>query len=503
MNPPGADIAGLMKESNPIAPPPPSPASVPHRPPIAAIVLPKNDDEPPQGGWIWAVVVVLVLAAAAAAIYYFYGRSGTSTSTAARRAAMAARPVPVVSAVSRVGDLPQYLTGLGNVIPLKSVTVRTRVDGQVDSVSFVEGQLIHEGELLAQIDPRPFQVQQKQAEGQLAKDQAAYNVAKINVQRDKEALAANAIAAQLLDTDQSAMDQATAAMKVDQSQIDSAKLQLTYCKVTSPITGRIGLRLVDPGNIVHASDSTGIAVIAQRQPITLVFSLPEDVVGQVEKKINAGETLGVDAFDRDMKIKLATGTLLASDNQIDPTTGMLKFKAIFPNEDDSLFPNQFANARLLIDTVQNAVLVPTDAVQHGLNSATFVYVVKFDAAGGEAEAAPAGAGRGAGGGGGGGGGARQQGAAAGKPGTVEMHDVVVGPSEGDMTVIASGLNAGETVVTEGVDKLTDGSKVTVHSAEEAAAATAANNSATTRPARMHGGGKRGTGAAGATTGHAG
>jgi multidrug efflux system membrane fusion protein len=490
MNPTGADVAGLMKESNPMVPPPPLPA--PHRPPIAPSGLPRNDDEPPQGGWIWAVVVVLVLAAAAVAIYFFYGRSGASTAAAGRRAAMAGRPVPVVSAVARIGDLPQYLTGLGNVVPLKSVTVRTRVDGQVDSVSFVEGQLVHEGDLLAQIDPRPFQVQQEQAEGQLAKDQAAYNVAKTNVQRDKEALAANAIAAQQLDTDQSAMDQAAAAMKVDQSQIDSAKLQLTYCNVTSPITGRIGLRLVDPGNIVHASDSTGIAVIAQRQPITLVFSLPEDVVGQVEKKINAGEKLAVDAFDRDMKLKLATGSLLASDNQIDPTTGMLKFKAIFPNEDDALFPNQFANARLLIDTVQNAVLVPTAAVQHGLQSATFVYVVKFDA-GGASEAPAAG----------GAGGTEQHGpaaAAAGKPGTVEMRDVVVGPSEGDTTVIANGLNAGDTVVTDGVDKLNDGSKVLARNADEAAAA---GNAATTRPARMHGGGSGKRGAAGATTGHAG
>jgi multidrug efflux system membrane fusion protein len=457
---PHVDAAGLMKDGAVTAPPQARPSPRPLVPPAHGTPqLPA----PGAGRWTW-LIVVLLLAVVAVGGYFLYPRLMHGSTTAANaRGDAAGRAVPVVTATAHTGDLKLYLTGLGTVAPLNTVTVRTRVDGQVDTVAFTEGQTVKQGDLLAQIDPRPFQVQLEQAQGQLARDVAQFNNAKTNVDRDKEAIAANAISRQQLDTDVSTMNQFAAAMKVDQGQIDNAQLQLTYCKVTSPLTGRIGLRLVDQGNIVHASDQNGLAVITQLQPIALLFSLSEDVVPQVQKKLNDGVKLHVDAFDRDLKTKLATGSLLTSDNQIDPTTGMLRFKAIFDNEDGALFPNQFVNARLLIDTVRNAVIVPTAAVQHGLQQATFVYVVKPETGdGGEARAAK-----------------------------VEMRDVVTGPSEGESTVITSGLASGEVVVTDGVDKLIDGSKVTARSGGE--------NAPTSQPAaagRAHGG-RRGaaTGAA--------
>jgi len=378
------------------------------------------------------------------ALYWFKFRPSAAANTSATagggRGAMN-RDVPVVTASSRSGDLNLYLTGLGTVTPFNTVTVRSRVDGQINTVSFTEGQFVHEGDLLAEIDPRPFQVQLEQAEGQMIKDQAQLTNAKVNVERDREAK--SAISAQQLDTDIAVMSQYEGAVKIDQGQIDSAKLQLTYCKITAPISGRIGLRQVDQGNIVHASDSTGLAVITQLQPIAVLFSLQQENISAVLRKTHAGETLAVDAYDRELKNKLSTGKLLAADNQIDPTTGMLRFKAQFENTDYSLFPNQFVNARLLIDTLKNVVLVPNAAVQHGLQS-DFIYVVKPDS-------------------------------------TAEMRSVTVGATEGNDTVITEGLQPGETLITDGVDKLQDGSKVTL-------AQTA--NGPSTRPHGMNTGGGR-------------
>jgi len=392
---------------------------------------------------VWLTSAIIAVLAAGFALYWFKFRpNAASTGTAAGggRGAMN-RDVPVVTASSRMGDFNIYLTGLGTVAPFNTVTVRSRVDGQVNTVAFTEGQFVHEGDLVAEIDPRPFQVQLEQAEGQMIKDQAQLNNAKANVQRDREAK--DAISAQQLDTDVATMNQYEGAVKIDQGQIDSAKLQLTYCKITAPISGRIGFRQVDQGNIVHASDATGLAVITQLQPIAVLFSLQQENISAVLRKTHAGETLAVDAYDRELKNKLAAGTLLAADNQIDPTTGMLRFKAQFENQDFSLFPNQFVNARLLIDTLKSVVLVPNAAVQHGLQS-DFIYVVKPD-------------------------------------GTVEMRNVTVGPTEGNDTVITDGLKPGETLVTDGVDKLQDGSKVTLAQGE---------NGPTTRPHGMTGGGRR-------------
>jgi multidrug efflux system membrane fusion protein len=372
-----------------------------------------------------------------------------SQANAQHVAAAAVPGVPVLAEMARSGDLPIYLTGLGVVTPRNTVTVHTRVDGQLDTIHFAQGQTVHAGDLLAQIDPRPFQVQLAQFEGQLAKDQASLKNDEIQLKRDQEA--AEAIPKQQVDTAEAAVAQDHGTVATDQANISSAKLNLTYCRITSPITGRIGLRLVDPGNIVHATDTTGLAVITQVQPIDVIFTLPQDDIPQVLKRMHGGPApatapttapatapaiaaagaLTVEAFDRDLTLKLATGTLEAIDSQIDVSTGTLRFRATFPNDDQSLFPNQFVNARLLVDTLHDAVLVPAVAVQRGPTSAgsddsqpTFVYVIKSD-------------------------------------GTVELRNVTVGPAEGDTTSISSGLAPAEWVVTDGVDKLQPATRVTV------------------------------------------
>jgi multidrug efflux system membrane fusion protein len=421
----------------------PSPVSQPES------VLPVHVEKKKSRWWVW-VLVLLVLGGVGYWIdRRFFQKASTTTASAA---AAAARGIPVVTGVASVGDLPIYLDGLGTVTSLNTVTIRTRVDGQIEKVAYTEGQLVKAGDLLVQLDPRPFQVQLEQAQGQFAKDQAAYDVARKNVERDR--MAKDAIAAQQLDTDTSSMEQAAGSIKVDQGQIDSAQLQLTYCRVTSPITGRIGLRLVDEGNIVHATDTTGLAIITQIQPISVVFSLSETDIRDVLKKIHAGAPLAVDAYDSDRTTKLASGSLLATDSQIDPTSGSLRFKATFPNTDDSLFPNQFVNARLLVDTLRHVVLAPKEAVQLSPSS-TYVYVVKkVDAdpktdSAGKADSTV-------------------------KPDyVVEMRNIVAGSTEGDYTAITSGLTAGEVVVVDGVDKLQDQSKVTPRRA-------AAKNQPTTR-----------------------
>jgi multidrug efflux system membrane fusion protein len=336
--------------------------------------------------------------------------------------APAARAVPVVATAVRQGNMDIYLNGLGSVTAFNMVTVRTRVDGQLIKVAFQEGQLVHQGDLLAEIDPRPFQVQLAQAEGQLAKDEAMLKNARIDLERYRVLLAQDSVAKQQLDSQTATVNQFEGVIRSDQAQIDNAKLQLTYSRITAPITGRIGLRLVDPGNVVRANDpNNGLAVITQLQPIAVVFNVPEDDLPQVLKKMRTGQKLVVEAYDRNLKNKLAPGTLLTIDNQIDPNTGTVKCKAVFPNEDNALFPNQFVNARLLVDTKKDASIVPSAAVQRSPQG-TFVYVVKDDT-------------------------------------TVEMRNVVVGPSEGDTVAIDKGLAPGEVVVIEGVDKLQRGMKV--------------------------------------------
>jgi multidrug efflux system membrane fusion protein len=344
--------------------------------------------------------------------------------------AFAPPSIPVVAAAARTGDLPIYLNGLGSVTPVYTVTVHSRVDGQLFGVRVLEGQMVSAGDVIAEIDPRPFQVQLLQAQGTKERDEAILANAKVDLERYRVLASQNAIPQQQLATQVSTVNQYEAIVKADQGAIESAKLNLTYAQITSPISGRIGLRLVDPGNIVHAADQNGLLVITQLQPITVVFNIAEDNIPQVMKKLQSGQRLLVEAWDRDFKTKIGTGTLLTIDNQVDASTGTVRFKALFPNRDTSLFPNQFVNARLLIDTKRNTVLIPTPAVQHG-PQATFVFVVKPD-------------------------------------NTVEMRNIVQGQVEKGTASVDQGLNAGEVVVTEGVDKLQQGTKVTVGQSQAAA-----------------------------------
>jgi multidrug efflux system membrane fusion protein len=313
------------------------------------------------------------------------------------------------------------------VTALQTVTVRTQVDGQLVTVAFKEGQLVRATELLAQIDPRPFQVQLEQAEGQAARDAATLTNARVDLARYQALLAQDAVPKQQLDTQIATVQQLEATVKSDQAQIDSARLNLTYARIASPLTGRIGLRLVDPGNIVHPGDQNGLAVITERQPIAVVFTIAEDRLPDVQRQLSAGRRLTVDAYDRDLKTQLASGTLTAVDTQIDPTTGTVKLKATFTNDDETLFPNQFVNARLKVSTITGAILVPAAAIQRGPEK-TFVYVVTAG-------------------------------------NVVESRDVTVSMTDDDQTAISAGLSAGEVVVTEGVERLQPGAAVTVRFAE--------------------------------------
>ena len=321
-------------------------------------------------GWLWLLLAI----ALAAGVYGYYTRSAAvPAATGKRGAGVAGRAVPVMTEVAKTGDISVYLDGLGTVSALNTVTVKPRVDGQLMKVLFVEGQWVKAGEVLAEIDPRPFQVQLAQAQGQMARDQALLKNAKIDLERFRTLFAQDSIAKQQLDTQASLVRQYEAAVKVDQSQIDSAKLQFTYARVTAPISGRVGLREVDPGNVVHATDTAGLVVITQLQPAAVIFPLPQDSLPQVLKKLHAGDKLPVDAYDREGKLKLDSGRLLTTDNEIDPATGTVKLKAQFPNSEGTLFPNQFVNVRMLVDVMRGATLIPAAAVQRGTQGSFVVH----------------------------------------------------------------------------------------------------------------------------------
>jgi membrane fusion protein, multidrug efflux system len=369
--------------------------------------------------WLVALGVAAVLVVAG------YGLVVKALGDAPKKPASgpAQRPVAVVAAKATARAVGVYLTGLGTVTPLNMVTLRTRVDGQLMTVRFEEGQLVKAGDLLAEIDPRPFETQLTQFEGQLARDQALLDNARLDLARYQSLVADDAIPKQQLDTQESLVRQYVGAVKNDQGLIDSVKVQLTYCRITSPLTGRVGLRQVDPGNIVHAADANGIVVVTQLQPIAVIFTIPEDSIPAVLNRTAGGAKLPADAYDREQRQQLATGTLLTIDNVVDPTTGTVKLKAVFPNTDNRLFPSQFVNVRLRLDVKRGATVIPAAAVQRSTRG-SFVYVVKAD-------------------------------------NTVTVRPVKTGVADGDDVTIDSGLAPGDRVVVDGADRLRDGAKVNV------------------------------------------
>jgi multidrug efflux system membrane fusion protein len=338
----------------------------------------------------------------------------------------------VVVATAQRGDLPVYFNGLGTVTAFNTVTVHSRVDGQITKINFQEGQYVHQGDALLEIDARPYQVQLEQAEGQLAKDQAQLRDVQVNYERFQLLYKEGVIPKQQVDTQGAQVGQFEGAIQGDQGLIDSAKLQLVYSHVTAPISGRIGLRLVDVGNIVHATDANGLLVITQLQPIAVIFALPQDQLPQVATKLHSGGQLTVDAYDRDDTTKIESGKLQTIDNQIDTTTGTYKLKALFNNEKEVLFPNQFVNVHLLADVKKNLTIVPAAAIQRGPQG-TYVYVVQ-------------------------------------NGNTAKIQNVTIAQTTGNNVGLSAGLNGGEVVVIDGQDKLQDNSKVT-----PTAAPTASDN----------------------------
>lgn len=379
-----------------------------------------------------AMIVILVLAATASAIWF--ARTGPSGEAKPAGAPGQADATPVVVAPVRKGALDIYQFALGTVTPLDIVEVRTRVDGQLMTIAFEEGQIVKAGDLLAQIDPRPFETQLALATGQLARDQALLDNARSDLQRYRTLLDQDSISSQQVDTQASLVRQYEAAVRASQGGIENAKLQLAHARIVAPISGRVGLRQTSPGNVVRASDARGIVVITQLQPVGVVFPVPEDVLPNVMKRLRAGGRIPVDAYDRAQKEKLGSGRLLAADNQIDPATGTIKLKAEFRNADNTLFANQFVNVRMPVETRSGAMLVPTVAIQRGATG-PFVYVV-------------------------------------GKNRTVGVAPVKVGPSQDETTVIETGVSVGEMVVIDGADRLREGATVKIVVRDDASASAA-------------------------------
>jgi membrane fusion protein, multidrug efflux system len=366
--------------------------------------------------WIWLIFAVVLIVVAV-----WWIRRGAS-SQAKTSGDATPRPVLISAATAHQGDIGIYLNALGTVTPVYTVTVTSRVQGEITQVYYHEGQMVQKGDPLIEIDPRPYQASLTQVEGQLAHDQAVLNEAKIDLERYQQAFTRNAIAKQQLDDQQQVVLQDEGTVKNDEGQLANAKVNLVYTHITAPIAGRVGLRLVDPGNIVQANSTTSLVVITQLQPITVIFSIAEDQLSQIQQQLRKGKKLPVDAFDRAGSTKLASGTLLTLDNVIDPTTGTLKLKAIFDNKDGALFPSQFVNVKLLVDTQHSMTLIPTPAIQRSAQGA-FVYVIKSDQ-------------------------------------TASMRTVTPGTTDGSVTAV-QGVEPQDVVAVNGFDKLQDGAKVTV------------------------------------------
>jgi len=385
----------------------------------------------PRKPWLSPAIVLLSLVVLA-------GCGGTTSKSAQAGAGPQAIPVAVAAAERR--DVPVYVEGLGSVQAYNTVSLKSRVDGQIVQIAFKEGQFVKQGDLLIVIDPRPYQVQLEQAEAALARDQAQLKNAQLDYDRYQGLVKDGVIAQQQFDAQKALVNQLQGTVQADQATIDNAKLQLVYSRITAPVSGRIGLRLVDIGNMVHATDTTALLVITQLQPIAVVFTLPEDSLPAVAQHMRSG-ALEVDAYSRDDSTRLAAGKLLTIDNQIDPTTGTGKLKAIFENHDNALWPDQFVNAHLLLETRKGAIVVPAAAIQRGPQGSSLTYVVKADK-------------------------------------TVEIRQVKVALTQANISVVDSGLAPGDMVVTDGQDKLQGGSRVEPHNAAPGAARKPAQTSGT-------------------------
>jgi membrane fusion protein, multidrug efflux system len=371
------------------------------------------------------LISIAVTALCAAGIWYWIiqPRLQKDQKVVNPRAAALNQAMPVGVAEVHQGDLQIILRGLGTVNPLATVTVRTQINGRLMEVEFKEGQRVKKGDFLAQIDPRIYQAQLEQAQGQLERDQAQLANAKLDLARYQKLNSQDSVARQTLDTQRATVQQDEGIVQNDQGLVDSAKVNLDYCRIDSPVDGKVGLRQVDPGNYVQPGDTNGIVVITQMQPMSVIFTLPEDDIEAVLKQVHAGATLSVQAYDRSDSTLIASGTLETVDNQVDTTTGTVKLRAIFPNDDESLFPSQFVNARLLVETLQNATLIPVAAVQQG-TPGSYVYVVNPD-------------------------------------NTVSVRVVKLGPTDGQSYVVTSGVSVGDKVVVDGVDRLRDGANITI------------------------------------------
>ena len=371
--------------------------------------------------WIWLLVVAVL----ALAVYRI--RKGMVAPQAATETAPGSRPardygaVPVVAVQASKGDIGVYFTGLGAVTPIYTVTVKSQIAGYLMQVLYKEGQIVHKGDPLVEIDPRPYQVMMENAQAGLLRDQANLDNAKVDLKRYQTLVPLRAVPEQQLATQEALVKSDEGIVQADQAQIDTAKLDLVYCHITAPITGRVGLRLIDPGNYVTPADATGLVVIAQVEPISVIFTLPEDQLPAIIEQMKAGARLRVDAYDHEMTKKIAQGWLETIDNQIDPTTGTVKLRANFDNRDGALFPNQFVNCKLLVEEKHGITLIPTATVQRN-SQKTYVFLVKPDS-------------------------------------TVTVRTITVGTAEGDESEVTSGLGPGDNVVMTGVDRLQEGTKV--------------------------------------------
>ena len=380
---------------------------------------PSPDAQPQRHSrwWIWLIAAVVALAA----IYWMY-RQYEAAQQAKQAKRQPVHAVPVATSAVQKGNIGVYVSGLGTVTPIYTVSVTSRVQGQIVAIHYREGQMVRTGDALVDIDPQPYQAQLTQAEGQLAHDEALLAQSRIDLDRYRAAFARNAVAQQQVYDQEQLVKQYEGTVKNDQGTVQNAKVNLAYCHITSPITGRVGLRLVDLGNMVQANSTTALVVVTQLQPITVIFSIAEDYLPQIVQQLRAGHKMAVEALDRAEQKQLATGTLLTVDNQADPTTGTVKLRGTFPNTDNALFPNEFVNARLLLDTQRGVNLVPTAALQRNANGA-FLYVIKADQ-------------------------------------TASVQTVTVGTTDGNSAAV-QGVEPGQVVAVNGFDKLQDGIKVTI------------------------------------------